>query len=397
MERSTEDHFSFQKGSASPEGSVHPNGGTESERYWSSPNVEPQKRDHPPILPKDPPGHHLSAGFVHAFSGATAGFASGVVTCPLDVIKTKLQAQGGFVPVPRPIGGRAAGVSNLHTTPGANYKGLVGTAKIIWREEGFLGFYRGLGPIILGYLPTWAVYFTVYEKAKRVFKANESKNPWFSHIISAMIAGGCSTICTNPIWVIKTRLMSQAHQNSVTHHAPWQYKSTLDAARTMYRVEGLRAFYSGLAPALLGLSHVAVQFPLYEEFKRMFAESEAWNSKKGEFYNMTGILASSILSKICASSATYPHEVIRTRMQTQQRVNGEGKLASKPFIPRYRGVIHAVKTVYLEEGWRAFYAGMGTNMVRAVPASAMTLLTYEFMVREMAVFIDPDINPNIDS
>lgn len=27
-------------------------------------------------------------------------------------------------------------------------------------------FYRGLGPTIIGYLPTWAIYFTVYDKVK---------------------------------------------------------------------------------------------------------------------------------------------------------------------------------------------------------------------------------------
>jgi solute carrier family 25 folate transporter 32 len=38
--------------------------------------------------------------------------------------------------------------------------------RIIWREEGFRGLYRGLGPTIIGYLPTWAIYFTVYDAVK---------------------------------------------------------------------------------------------------------------------------------------------------------------------------------------------------------------------------------------
>jgi solute carrier family 25 (mitochondrial folate transporter), member 32 len=92
----------------------------------------------------------------NAIAGAVGGFTSGVVTCPLDVIKTKLQAQGGFAPVQK---GRHAGHHKV-------YEGLVGTAKVIWREEGVRGMYRGLGPIILGYLPTWAVWFTVYNKSK---------------------------------------------------------------------------------------------------------------------------------------------------------------------------------------------------------------------------------------
>jgi len=94
----------------------------------------------------------------NAFSGAVGGFASGIVTCPLDVIKTKLQAQGGF---------RA---QQAKLPPGhVVYRGLLGTARIIWGEEGLKGLYRGLGPIILGYLPTWAVWFTVYGKSKEFF------------------------------------------------------------------------------------------------------------------------------------------------------------------------------------------------------------------------------------
>jgi len=42
---------------------------------------------------------------------------------------------------------------------------------------------------------------------------------------------------------------------------------TIDAARTIYRSEGIRAFYRGLLPSLLGIAHVAVQFPLYEQLK----------------------------------------------------------------------------------------------------------------------------------
>jgi len=44
---------------------------------------------------------------------------------------------------------------------------------------------------------------------------------------------------------------------------------------------------------------------------------------------------------------------------------------------RYRGVIRTCRTILHEEGWRAFYNGMGTNMVRAVPAAMTTMLTYE--------------------
>lgn len=81
---------------------------------------------------------------------------------------------------------------------------------------------------MLGYLPTWAIYFAVYDSIKsafgeppmgtpreRLYPAAQVKgyqpvmreHPWSLHILSAMVAGGTSTLCTNPLWVIKTRFM----------------------------------------------------------------------------------------------------------------------------------------------------------------------------------------------
>jgi solute carrier family 25 folate transporter 32 len=186
------------------------------------------------------------------------------------------------------------------------------------------------------------------------------------------------------------------------HRPPWHYRGTFDAFRKMYRYEGIGAFYSGLAPALLGLTHVAIQFPLYEYFKMRFTGLEmGQTTAQNDDVHWMGILGATILSKICATSATYPHEVLRTRLQTQQRslpshshdelafrggLQGTGHHTRPPGtassdgmvnIPRYRGVIKTCATILQEEGWRAFYNGMGTNMVRAVPAAVTTMLTYE--------------------
>lgn len=199
--------------------------------------------------------------------------------------------------------------------------------------------------------------------------------------MSSVVAGGCSTVCTNPIWVIKTRLMSQASSKSSNPDSPYHYRNSFDAIKKMARHEGVRSFYSGLAPALLGLTHVAIQFPLYEYFKSIFTGGvELGKQGEGGKTHYAGILLASCLSKVCASSATYPHEVLRTRLQTQRILNehmAKSGLTRDSSFPRYRGIVNSVAMIYREEGWRAFYAGMGTNMIRAVPSSAMTLLTYE--------------------
>ena len=102
----------------------------------------------------------IPESYIVTVSGALAGAASGIVSCPLDVIKTKLQAQGGFR--------RHRGRDNP-SAPAAAYRGVKGTAQTIWREEGLRGMYRGLGPMLLGYVPTWAVYLTVYNRSQAFF------------------------------------------------------------------------------------------------------------------------------------------------------------------------------------------------------------------------------------
>ena len=96
--------------------------------------------------------------YIAPVCGASAGVASGIVTCPLDVIKTKLQAQGGFAR----RGPQAVEAKTL-------YRGMLGTGRMIFREDGIRGLYQGLGPMVLGYLPTWAVYLAVYDRSRDYF------------------------------------------------------------------------------------------------------------------------------------------------------------------------------------------------------------------------------------
>jgi len=324
-------------------------------------------------------------------AGAGCGLVASVATCPLDVIKTKLQAQS---------------VAHGHV----GYLGVLGTVKNVLRQDGIRGLYRGLGPTILGYLPTWALYFAVYDGIKTRFgdtplgsdphhrnfyPAPHAKgyqpfardHPWSLHILSAMTAGACSTICTNPLWVIKTRFMTQpAHES--------RYRHTLDAFVTIYRTEGPRAFYRGLLPSLLGILHVAVQFPLYEQL-RGFAQSRS----NGPLPT-TSILLCSALSKMTASIATYPHEVIRTRLQIQRHFR-PGIVESphthtipeaKPVGTPYRGIIHAATRIVREEGWRGLYKGLSINLFRTVPNSAVTMLTYELLMRHLSSSNREDLN-----
>lgn len=172
----------------------------------------------------------LSLFLNNGSAGAGGGLVASIATCPLDVVKTKLQAQ-------RTVQGQQGYQGVLGTFPPTHsfpfsspLSYLTDIVKTTLRHDGIRGMYRGLGPTILGYLPTWAIYFAVYDGIKtrfgepplsqvqkhdRIYPAAQPKgyqpamrdHPWTLHILSAMVAGAASTSCTNPLWVIKTRFM----------------------------------------------------------------------------------------------------------------------------------------------------------------------------------------------
>ncbi|WVQ87862.1 hypothetical protein IAS59_001593 [Cryptococcus gattii] len=354
-------------------------------------------------------------------AGAGAGLVSSIVTCPLDVVKTRLQAQ-------------AASVNHK------DYQTVEMIIKDIWRSGGFRGFYRGLGPTLAGYLPTWGIYFTVYDMVKDKLGAWAAHNdlptkPSMVHIVAAMTAGATGTCMTSPLWVIKTRLMAQVGPSDQA-----RYRNTLEAIVDIYRYEGVRAFYKGLLPSLMGISHVAVQFPLYEK-----AKSWADNNTEGDHSSLTPstILICSAFSKMVASIATYPHEVLRTRLQIRKSspkssssssifssnpskpshpplpfssmyfnplsstngqshppLNASNSTASHAHPPLDRqtrplwhslikfrkegGIIDTFISIKNQDGWRGFYRGLSINLIRTVPSSAVTMLTYELIMRRLS-------------
>ncbi|WWC92348.1 uncharacterized protein L201_007303 [Kwoniella dendrophila CBS 6074] len=413
------------------------------------------------------PHNHVNipVQFHSMVAGAGAGLVASITTCPLDVVKTRLQAQ--------------------HISKGSKgYESVSVIISKIWKSSGFKGFYRGLGPTVAGYLPTWGIYFTVYDLVKdKAGNWNNEHGPLqgntaIVHIFAAMTAGATGTIMTNPLWVVKTRFMAQAGTTDPSS----RYRTTIGAIASIYRTEGFRAFYKGLLPSLMGVSHVAVQFPLYEKAKSWADNGDGDHSSLPP----TTILACSAFSKMIASICTYPHEVLRTRLQIRkssststsasspesssrkhQNQIGSGKtnlhpqsIPSQPTIkplplpssssslghltlysplvtgnqpphngngnnghifkenptiknpipnplpkisppkppwytlkglihkPIQGGVIDTFLQIKNKDGWKGFYRGLSINLVRTVPNSAVTMLTYELIMRRLSTLQD---------
>ena len=302
----------------------------------------------------------------NALAGAGAGAVAATIVCPLDVLKTRLQ------------------VSTLRAG-GDAYVSTFQSLRSIVRLEGAVGLYRGLTPTVAALLPNWAVYFTAYEflKTRGASAAPESEfAASLRHMTSAAGAGAATVLVTNPLWVVKTRLQVQ-HSRALRGSMPTRavYAGTLDALRRVATEEGARGLYSGLAPSLAGIAHVVIQFPVYERLKLELARGDVFGIRRAEAAtgdasrdvgDLTGLelACASAVAKMVASSVTYPHEVIRSHMHVQ----GFG-----PF----GGVLSLTKKIHAEGGgWRAFYRGVGTNLVRTTPAAAITFTSYELISRQ---------------
>ncbi|EFJ12332.1 hypothetical protein SELMODRAFT_109819, partial [Selaginella moellendorffii] len=280
------------------------------------------------------------------------GSISATFVAPLDVVKTRLQIQ------------RIPKAGQL----GVNGKLVyVFTLQSIVRQEGVRGLYQGLAPTILALLPNWAVFFTTYEQMKRLLQTRAGKQQltMSSHLLAATVAGAATNLITNPLWVVKTRLQTQRLRPDLV-----PYKNTFSALRRIAAEEGLSGLYSGLIPALAGVSHVAVQFPVYEQLKQYFAKLDGTTTDRLS----TGRVAiASSISKVLASTMTYPHEVVRARLQQQ------GQVAVTHM--KYAGVVDCVRKIWVEEGIAGFYRGCGTNLMRTTPAAVITFTSFELIMR----------------
>lgn len=198
-------------------------------------------------------------------------------------------------------------------------------------------------PNMVGNSTSWGMYFLWYGMAKdliattRGLHGKEREKLSSSDYFFAAGASGVLTACvTNPIWVIKTRMLSTAR------NTPGAYTSTVQGVLSLWRTEGLRGFYRGLTPSIIGVSHGSVQFMAYESLKNHWALSRA-GGKEG--LTNWDVFLLSATSKMFAGSITYPYQVVRARLQTYDAQT------------KYKGVVDVVKQVAKYEGWSGFYKG----------------------------------------
>jgi solute carrier family 25 folate transporter 32 len=232
---------------------------------------------------------------------------------------------------------------------------------IIKSEGSPLALYRGLTPNLVGNSTSWALYFYFYAHTKDLARAIRGPDHPLSHVdyfAASSVAGVLTALLTNPIWVIKTRMLSSGR------NTPGAYTSMGHGVRTIWRTEGLSGFWRGLVPSLVGISHGAVQFAIYERLKERRLSNLRSQGDVETLSNSDYLLLSGE-AKIVAGAVTYPYQVVRVRLQSYDAST------------HYDGARDAVSKIWRTEGVRGFYKGLVPNLVRVLPSTCVTFLVYE--------------------
>nr|CAG8444155.1 9719_t:CDS:2 [Entrophospora candida] len=264
---------------------------------------------------------------------------------------------------------------------------FIETGKIltdVYRIEGSRALFKGLGPNLIGVVPARAINFFTYGNGKIILiELNDGKETPLIHLTAAIIAGITTSTVINPIWLVKTRMQLQSSNKSP--QTLIKYKSSFDCIRKVIKNEGFIGLYKGLSASYLGVTESTIQWVLYESFKSKFAEKrEKERINNNNKRNGSGSLVTQLdnsfnwrwidnllaagSAKLMAACVTYPHEVIRTRMRQLPGENG---------VRKYKGLIRCIKTIFKEEGFKAFYGGMSAHMMRVVPNAAIMFFCYE--------------------
>ena len=141
------------------------------------------------------------------------------------------------------------------------------TALDIIRGLGAVGLYRGASACLLRDIPFSAIYFPTYAHLKKDYFGETATNRLGigQLLMAGAIAGMPAPYFPTPADVIKTRLQVEARKGQ-TH-----YKNIAHAASTIWREEGMKAFFKGGPARILRSSpQFGCTLAAYEFLQRLF-------------------------------------------------------------------------------------------------------------------------------
>lgn len=275
--------------------------------------------------------------------GSVAGACGATAVYPIDLVKTRMQNQrtGSYI-------------GELM------YRNSFDCFKKVVRHEGFTGLYRGLVPQLLGVAPEKAIKLTMNDLARdKIRHFNDGHLPLWGEVIAGGCGGASQVMFTNPLEIVKIRLQVAGEIASGAKVSAWGVVKEL----------GFFGLYKGSRACFLrDIPFSMIYFPAYAHLKPAFADENGYNSP-------LSLLTAGAIAGMPAASLVTPADVVKTRLQVVARAGQT----------TYSGLTDAVKKIYVEEGFAAFWKGAVARMCRSSPQFGVTLVTYEMLQRYLYI------------
>ncbi|KAI9865813.1 MAG: hypothetical protein M1824_000073 [Vezdaea acicularis] len=327
--------------------------------------------------------------YIHSMlAGGIGGTTGDLLMHSLDTVKTRQQGDPHYPP---------------------KYTSMSSSYATIFRQEGIRrGLYGGVVPAFLGSFPGTIIFFGTYEYSKRNL-IDAGVKPQLAYLMGGFLADFAASFVYVPSEVLKTRLQLQGRHNNPFFSSGYNYRSTLDALRTIVRVEGFSAlFYGYKATIFRDLPFSALQFAFYEQGQTWAKESCGSRHIGLPLELLTGGAAGGLAGVI-----TCPLDVVKTRIQTQVNTSDSSYAATarpvkrgQPAIPHQKrtistsspstatpkagqlnldtsSVLTGLKLIYKTEGIAGWFRGVGPRFVWTSIQSGTMLVLYQALLRQL--------------
>lgn len=238
------------------------------------------------------------------------------------------------------------------------YAGIANALRRIYLDEGLKGLYKGFYISLLCQASSMSFFFWRYETRKDQLQAQGL--PTMEAVSRASVeASLLATLLTQPIWVIKTRMLLNINPTA----SEWQ--NLTRQVREVLAQHGPQGFLKGLQLSLLLSFSGVIQMYVYEGAKLLYSRFDIPETALSEKHFLCGSL-----SKVFSVLLSYPITTMRTRLQQNQFV-------STSRTQKYSGVVDLARRTVREEGLRGFYKGITANLMRGVCQKGIYFYFYE--------------------
>ncbi|KAJ6118878.1 Mitochondrial substrate/solute carrier [Penicillium samsonianum] len=308
-----------------------------------------------------------------------------VVVYPINVIVARLQTQ-------KRKSSSSSERSDDDEKDDEEYTSVVDAARKIYAQQGVAGFYPGLAQDTWKTVADSFLFFLAYSaiRQKRIIahvgveRAAKSKNivlPIIDELAVGILAGSFVKLFTTPLSNIVARKQISAARKG----GNGTNLSTSDIAARIRAEKGILGFWSGYSATLILTLNPSLTFFLNEFLKRTLLPRSKRDKPPPA---LTFLLAA--LSKVAASSITYPFSLAKTRAQVMssdsKSKSGTGQKGKTSLLASLTPeILSTVATIARTDGIPGLYTGLHGEVLKGFFSHGFTMLAkdavYAFIVK----------------